>query len=581
MLPADLVRMITIGKENISGQVVHFETRADRARVPGASTLIVPIVAAMTVLLMIQYDLRAATRALESLNGREINGIPIDVRYSLPKNDEAFKEFCDRHKNQGTLLVTARDCPLPLNDSDLRSYFQQFGDVASFKPFRSNERQRLVEYYDSRDCIRANDMAHGTEYNGGTLHCRFIWDLNQKLMTRQSVDAERAKSVRGRGVRGSERSSSFRGHHEGEGDYGRGHYRRSSPPPRRQRYSPGQSRERYLAGQSSRETSVTRPRDDPHRAPPPAQATLDAQRLQQAQQAQQLISNMMSGQASNLNQTQQPAINPAAALQMAANSPQGFQLAQLMNLFGQIQTNPQMLNIQSLVNPAILQALVGGAAAGAAGHTPASLAAGEKAVTTPAGIPNVPALAPTPAPVSIPTSITSSAPVSAATTNVSQLLGNGLGLSVKQPMETTLPTPGVSRERPESSVTTPTTAMATTISSGMVGQPPESVGASVPLTNLLSPPHVTATPTTSIGENMSKSTWAPVTTTAETSLSPQTSTTPAAVVSTPSTTQPGTTATTVSHASLYYNPITSQGSSDMYGAPGTEADSRMDEYTYY
>ncbi|KAJ1656481.1 hypothetical protein IWQ61_003949 [Dispira simplex] len=521
------------------------------------------------------YDLRAATRALESLNGKEINGIPIDVRYSLPKTDEAFKEFCDRHKNQGTLLVTARDCPLPLNDSDLRDYFQQFGDVASFKPFRNNERQRLVEFYDSRDCIRANDMAHGTQYNEGILNCRFIWDMNQKLMTRQSMGAERVKSVRGgRGLRGPERSSYFRGHHEGEGDYGRGHYRRSSPPPRRQHYSPGQSRERYMTGQSSRETSVSRTGDGPRRVPPPAQATLDAQRLQQAQQAQQLISNMMNSQASNLNQTQQPTINPAAALQMAANLPQGFQLAQLMSLFGQIQANPQMLNIPSLVNPAMLQALVGGAVTAASGQIPVS-SVGE-AATIPAGVSAVSAPAPTPTPVSIPASITFPAQVSAATANASQLLG----LSIKQPVEKILSSPDVSRERSGNSAST------TTIASEMAGPSAENASVSASLASLLAPPLFTATPTTSTAEKSTKPesitlTLAPTTTTAEMSLPPQTSVTPAAVVSTTSTVQPGTTAAAVSHASLYYNPITSQGSSDMYDASGTERDSRIDEYAYY
>ncbi|KAJ1654534.1 hypothetical protein IWQ61_005557 [Dispira simplex] len=522
------------------------------------------------------YDLRVATCALESLNGKEINGIPVDVRYSLPKSDEAFKEFCDRHKNQGTLLVTARDCTLPLNDSDLRGYFQQFGDVASFKPFRNNERQRLVEFYDSRDCIRANDMAHGAQYNEGTLNCRFIWDMNQKLMTRQSMGAERVKSVRGgRGLRGPERGSYFRSHHEGEGDYSRGHYRRSSPPPRWQHYSPGQSRERYMTDQSSRETSVSRTGDGPRRVPPPAQVTLDAQRLQQAQQAQQLISNMMNSQASNLNQTQQPTINPAAALQMAANLPQGFQLAQLMSLFGQIQANPQMLNIPSLVNPAMLQALVGGAVTAGSGQIPVS-SVGEVA-TIPAGISAMSAPAPTPTPVSIPTSITFSAQVSAAMANASQLLG----LSAKQPVEKILSTPDVSRGRSENSVST------TTMASGMAGPSAENTSVTASLASLLAPPIFTATPTTSIAEksakpeSMSTLTLAPITTTAEMSLSPQANVTPAAVVSTTSTVQPGTTAAAVSHASLYYNPITSQGPPDMYDASGTERDSRIDEYTYY
>lgn len=124
-----------------------------------------------------QYDLRAAERARERLQGSEISGRPvsrrsllygkahvastivslfrqIDVHYSLPRDDHT--KGIDREKNQvcsclvailafieiavqqlqGTLQVTLRNSPSgqPIDDNEVRRKFQQFGDVKSVQP---------------------------------------------------------------------------------------------------------------------------------------------------------------------------------------------------------------------------------------------------------------------------------------------------------------------------------------------------------------------------------------------------------------------------------------------------------------
>jgi hypothetical protein len=116
-----------------------------------------------------QYDLRAAERARDRLQGSEISGRPvrhpeshnclfnnhsnqIDVHYSLPRDDQKGAE---REKNQvirtsidvthlgltiqkqmqGTLQVTLRGSQTGhIDDGELRRKFQQFGDIKSIRP---------------------------------------------------------------------------------------------------------------------------------------------------------------------------------------------------------------------------------------------------------------------------------------------------------------------------------------------------------------------------------------------------------------------------------------------------------------
>jgi len=80
--------------------------------------------------------LRAAERARDRLQGSEISGRPIDVHYSLPRDDQKGN---DREKNQqfqGTLQVTLRNSQSGqvIDDNEVRRKFQQFGDVKAVKP---------------------------------------------------------------------------------------------------------------------------------------------------------------------------------------------------------------------------------------------------------------------------------------------------------------------------------------------------------------------------------------------------------------------------------------------------------------
>ncbi|KAF8504288.1 hypothetical protein BU17DRAFT_58208 [Hysterangium stoloniferum] len=124
------------------------------------------------------FDLRAAERARERLQGSEISGRPIDVHYSLPRGDEQQQE-CDRDKNQGTLLVTLRNSASgqPIDDTEVRRKFQQFGDVKSVKHVGDRPDQRYVEMYDIRACEEAHDRLRHQGLQDGVMDIIFAWDV--------------------------------------------------------------------------------------------------------------------------------------------------------------------------------------------------------------------------------------------------------------------------------------------------------------------------------------------------------------------------------------------------------------------
>ncbi|TFY55623.1 hypothetical protein EVJ58_g8129 [Rhodofomes roseus] len=98
------------------------------------------------------YDLRAAERARERLQGSEISGRPIDVHYSLPRDDGGRGAEKDKQQQlQGTLIVTLKNSASgqPIDDNEVRRKFQQFGDVKSVRPAPGND-CRFVEFYDTR-----------------------------------------------------------------------------------------------------------------------------------------------------------------------------------------------------------------------------------------------------------------------------------------------------------------------------------------------------------------------------------------------------------------------------------------------
>ncbi|KAG5341699.1 hypothetical protein C0989_007926 [Termitomyces sp. Mn162] len=157
-------------------------------------------------ILNMKYDLRAAERARERLQGSEISGRPIDVHYSLPRDDSS--RGVDRDKNQqlqGTLQVTLRNSPsgAPLDDNEVRRKFQQFGDVKNVKPAGDRSDSRYVEFYDIRACEEAFDRLRHQGLQDGVMDIVLAWDTNEP-------------------PQGQPRERGDEGHHGGRGGRGRG-----------------------------------------------------------------------------------------------------------------------------------------------------------------------------------------------------------------------------------------------------------------------------------------------------------------------------------------------------------------------
>ncbi|KAG6380774.1 hypothetical protein JVT61DRAFT_5158 [Boletus reticuloceps] len=127
------------------------------------------------------YDLRAAERARERLQGSEISGRPIDVHYSLPRDDPK-QGGNDREKNQqyqGCLIVTLKDSRQVIDDNEVRRKFQQFGDVKSVMPVGDRTDQRYVEYYDMRNCDEAFDRLRHQGLQDGTMDIIYAWEESE------------------------------------------------------------------------------------------------------------------------------------------------------------------------------------------------------------------------------------------------------------------------------------------------------------------------------------------------------------------------------------------------------------------
>ncbi|KAF5392462.1 hypothetical protein D9757_002245 [Collybiopsis confluens] len=179
------------------------------------------------------YDLRAAERARDRLQGSEISGRPIDVHYSLPRDDR------DNDKNmqyQGCLQVTLKNSPsgLPIDDNEVRRKFQQFGDVKAVLPVGDRIDSRYVEYYDTRACDEAHDRLRHQGLQDGVMDIVFAWDVNEGgSQGPQSNKRHRGGGDedwddggrRGRGNRGGRGRGRGRGGYDDDFDRGSGYNR--------------------------------------------------------------------------------------------------------------------------------------------------------------------------------------------------------------------------------------------------------------------------------------------------------------------------------------------------------------------
>ncbi|KAH7886218.1 hypothetical protein F5I97DRAFT_1233147 [Phlebopus sp. FC_14] len=163
---------------------IKYETNSDDVRRSfeehGEIKTFFDLIATRGMVFVTYYDLRAAERARDRLQGSEISGRPIDVHYSLPRDDQ--RQGGDRDKNQqyqGCLIVTLKDSRQPIEDNEVRRKFQQFGDVKSVTPVGDRSDQRYVEYYDMRNCDEAFDRLRHQGLQDGTMDIVYAWEESE------------------------------------------------------------------------------------------------------------------------------------------------------------------------------------------------------------------------------------------------------------------------------------------------------------------------------------------------------------------------------------------------------------------
>nr|CDI56506.1 conserved hypothetical protein [Melanopsichium pennsylvanicum 4] len=122
------------------------------------------------------YDLRAARDAMLAMKGAIFGGRPINIHYSLPREEDKAQR-CDRDKNQGTLFTVLKAGNDDLSDNALHQVFSEFGDLKKIRDYPGQRNSRFVEYFDSRACQLAHDRLNGQSYLGGQWDLKFAWDV--------------------------------------------------------------------------------------------------------------------------------------------------------------------------------------------------------------------------------------------------------------------------------------------------------------------------------------------------------------------------------------------------------------------
>ncbi|OAX42095.1 hypothetical protein K503DRAFT_407448 [Rhizopogon vinicolor AM-OR11-026] len=163
---------------------IKYETNSDDVRRSfeehGDIKTFFDLIATRGMVFVTYYDIRAAERARDRLQGSEISGRPIDVHYSLPRDDQ--KQGGDRDKNQqfqGNLIVTLKDSGQVIDDNEVRRKFQQFGDVKSVTSVGDRADQRYVEFYDIRACDEAFDRLRHQGLQDGTMDIVYAWEESE------------------------------------------------------------------------------------------------------------------------------------------------------------------------------------------------------------------------------------------------------------------------------------------------------------------------------------------------------------------------------------------------------------------
>ncbi|GAC74762.1 protein Mei2 [Moesziomyces antarcticus T-34] len=263
------------------------------------------------------YDLRSARDAMLAMKGAPLGGRPINIHYSLPREEDKAQR-CDRDKNQGTLFSVLKNAQQDLTDEAIRQAFAEFGDIKKIRDYPGQKNSRFVEYFDSRACQLAHDRLNGQSFLDGQWDLKFAWDLvteddfewaqagpqDAQPSWRQPAPPAHQPPAQQPGAAG--------GYPGGAGPGGLGHGRAPVPPTG----PPVDNGWGRRAGSGSAPPPAAASAQVPG-SPPPAG---DANRLEQAQKVQQLLASLgAAAKPAPAASSTPPA--PAASSPGAAHSP--------------------------------------------------------------------------------------------------------------------------------------------------------------------------------------------------------------------------------------------------------------------
>ncbi|RPD65059.1 hypothetical protein L227DRAFT_571508 [Lentinus tigrinus ALCF2SS1-6] len=263
------------------------------------------------------YDLRAAERARDRLQGSEISGRPIDVHYSLPR-DDSHGRATEKQKDQelqGNLLITLRNSNQLIDDDELRRKFQQFGEIKSIRPVGDRPDQRYVEYFDTRACEEAHDRLSHQGLQDGLMEIMYASPSDDPRVA-AAASPRRDDRNGGFGQRDWDDSYSNRGSRGGRGGRGRGRGRGGfgggndwedrNVRDRNRSYEDEFGRTQRSGGSGGRGgysgspgPGYSGPGGSGYNAPPvipPAEAADERERLEQAKKVQQLLAALKQPQ---------------------------------------------------------------------------------------------------------------------------------------------------------------------------------------------------------------------------------------------------------------------------------------------
>lgn len=142
-------------------------------------------------------DLRDAENAMKNLQRTNIRGRPIDIHYSLPREED--DKYAEPNKYlKDSLFITLTETENELSVEDARQLFARFGDIKDIREW-SKKDQKIVEFFDTDECDKAKDDMEGKAFKGGILSIEYaLAPKNNNQSQRSHVGPQRRSRNRDR-----------------------------------------------------------------------------------------------------------------------------------------------------------------------------------------------------------------------------------------------------------------------------------------------------------------------------------------------------------------------------------------------